>query len=632
MSIKSLILSICKKRNYIKVYTLYKNKSFKAVFDLILQKIIEKSSKHKNSNFTYNRNYKNWIKLYDQLNDNDLNKMKIKISEFKNNPKISIIMPTFNSNIHFLKEAINSVQKQIYENWELCIADDCSTNSEVLNLLNYYKNQDKRIKIVFRKENGNISAASNTALNISTGDWIALLDHDDVIKADALYWVVKEINLHPQAKMIYSDEDKLDENENRKDPYFKCDFNKHLFYSQNMFCHLGVFISSLVKECKGFRLGFEGCQDYDLILRCLEKVEQSQIRHIPKILYHWRAHKNSTAYSISSKSYAVINSKKAIDEYFRRKNIKAYVDITDFGYRTRYLIPKIEPKISIIILTKNKYSFFKKCFESITNKTLYKNYEFIIIDNNSDEPEILEYLLKISKYRNVKVIKDNREFNFSQLNNSAVKYANSEYLLFLNNDIEVISAEWLTEMVSFIIQPNIAIVGSKLLYPDNKVQHAGVIVGIGGVAGHSHKYYDTNDPGYFSRLNLVQNLSAVTGACLLTKRSVFEEVGGFDENLKIAFNDVDYCLKVTKKNYEIIYTPYAELYHHESITRGANNSPLKIEIHNKEVHFMLSKWKNTLEYDPYYSINLTIDNEDFSYAFPPRTKDINNHENRTFNL
>jgi glycosyltransferase involved in cell wall biosynthesis len=379
-------------------------------------------------------------------------------------------------------------------------------------------------------------------------------------------------------------------------------------------------------------LGFEGCQDYDLILRCLEKVEQSQIRHIPKILYHWRAHKNSTAYSISSKSYAVINSKKAIDEYFRRKNIKAYVDITDFGYRTRYLIPKIEPKISIIILTKNKYSFFKKCFESIINKTLYKNYEFIIIDNGSDEPEILEYLLKISKYRNVKVIKDNREFNFSQLNNSAVKYANSEYLLFLNNDIEVISAEWLTEMVSFIIQPNIAIVGSKLLYPDNKVQHAGVIVGIGGVAGHSHKYYDTNDPGYFSRLNLVQNLSAVTGACLLTKRSVFEEVGGFDENLKIAFNDVDYCLKVRKKNYEIIYTPYAELYHHESITRGANNSPLKIEIHNKEVHFMLSKWKNTLEYDPYYSINLTIDNEDFSYAFPPRTKDINNHENNTFNL
>jgi GT2 family glycosyltransferase len=613
------------KKILLRFYEIVLLEGFKGILNrrkMGLQGILNNLKNKQEKNFNY-WDYQKWIKLYDDLNSEDLEIIKKKISQFKNNPKISIIMTTFNSNVFFLREAIESVRKQIYENWELCIADDCSANIEVLNLLNYYKKIDKRINIIFRKKNGHISAASNSALSISKGEWIVLLDHDDVIKVDALYWVVKEINLYPQVKMIYSDEDKLDEYGIRIDPYFKCDFNKHLFYSQNMFCHLGAFKNSLVKECNGFREGFEGSQDYDLTLRCLEKISQNQIRHIPKILYHWRKHANSTSYSILSKPYAVTNGKKALEEHFIRQNINAVIEITDFGYRPRYLMPKKEPFVSLIIPTRNLYPFFKRCFESIISKTSYKNYEIIVVDNGSDDSEILKYFSKISTYSNVKVIKDNRPFNFSQICNSAVKYVKGEYFGLINNDIEVINSDWLSEMMSFIIQPNIAAVGAKLLYPDNKIQHAGVIIGVGGVAGHSHKYYNSNDPGFFSRLNLVQNLSAVTAACLITNLKIFNEVKGFDEeNLKVAFNDVDYCLKLINKNYDIIYTPFAQLYHYESATRKKNDTPLKASIHNREVNFMHLKWNESLKYDPYYSPNLTLFMEDFSYAWPPRTEKV----------
>jgi O-antigen biosynthesis protein len=567
--------------------------------------------------------YQKWINLYDTLTNESRARMRSLINNFSSKPIVSIILPTYNSNPEWLIKAIESVRHQIYPNWELCIADDASTHPDVRPILDRYAREDSRIKVTFRKKNGHISETSNTALNLASGDWIALLDHDDLLSEHALFWVVKAINENPNVQLIYSDEDKIDEKDVRKEPYFKSDWNVDLFYSHNMFSHLGIYRASLVKKIGGFRVGFEGSQDYDLALRCIERIKPNQIHHIPHILYHWRTHSLSTSQSSDNKPYAMIAGERALNDHFQRCNKNATAELLGHGYRAHYRLPKIYPLVSLIIPTRNGLKFLRTCIDSIIKKTTYSNYEIIIVDNGSDDPETLQYFNQLKKENNISVLRDNRPFNYPALNNKAVKYANGKIIGLLNNDLEVISPDWLSEMVSHALRPEIGAVGAKLLYPNDTIQHGGVITGNAYIAMHAHKHFPRYDSGYFGRSILIQSFSAVTAACLVVRKSVYNEVHGLDEkNLAVAFNDVDFCLRLGEKGYRNIFTPYAVLYHHESATRGYEDTPEKILRLNKETAFLKKRWGKKLLNDPAYNPNLTLVYENFSFAWPPRTEQI----------
>ena len=564
--------------------------------------------------------YDEWIRRYDTMTDKKRLELRAFVEMMPRKPLISIVMPVYNSKPEWLIQAIESVRSQIYSRWELCIADDASTDKAIRPLLERYAKEDPRIKIVFRKQNGHISAASNSALELATGEWIALLDHDDLLAEHALFWVAEAIHRHPRARLIYSDEDKLHESGKRFDPYFKCDWNADLFFSHNLITHLGVYQADLLRKLGGFRLGFEGAQDYDLALRCIELIEPSQICHIPRILYHWRAHVKSTSQEVSAKPYALQAGKKALDDYFRRQRVNATAELLDFGmYRVRHALPKVLPLVSLIILTRNKLPLLQKCITSILTKTTYSNYEILIVDNGSDEAATLQGLKKMQSNPKIRVVRDDRPFNYSALNNAAVKLARGEVVGLLNNDLEVISPEWLSEMVSHVLRPGVGAVGARLWYPNNTLQHGGVVLGVGGVAGHSHKHLPRGQYGYFGRACILQSFSGVTAACHLIRKSVYEEVGGLNEtDLKIAFNDVDFCLRVREAGYRNVWTPYAELYHYESATRGFENNPEKQARFAKEVQYMKQRWGDQLLTDPAYNPNLTLEHQDFSLAWPPR--------------
>ncbi|MGZ8158946.1 MAG: glycosyltransferase [Methylobacter sp.] len=564
--------------------------------------------------------YSEWVRLYDTLTDQERKKIKAQTNRLHNPPLISVVMPVYNPPLDMLEDAIRSVQGQLYPHWELCIADDASTDAGVQKLLQRYMDSDARIKVVFRKNNGHISAASNSALELVSGDYVALLDNDDLLREHALFWIADAIVNHPDAGLIYSDEDKIDQSGLRYDPYFKSDWNPDLFLSHNMICHLGAYRAELVKKLGGFREGCEGAQDYDLALRCSERLSPAQIVHVPRVLYHWRSHPGSTAQAGSEKNYALSAGERALNDHFARTQISAQAELLDFGmYRARYAIPESAPLVSLIIPTRNGLSLIKQCIESLFDKTTYKNFEVLIVDNNSDDPETLEYFASLAGNKKIRVLRDERPFNYSALNNAAVQQAQGEYIGLVNNDIEVISPEWLDEMMGLAIQPGVGAVGARLWYPNETLQHGGCITGIGGVAGHSHKHLPRGQFGYFARAQLIQTISVVTAACLVIKKSIYEEVKGLDEtNLKVAFNDVDFCLRVREAGYRNIWTPYAELYHHESATRGYEDTPEKKLRFRDEVLYMQKRWGNSLKNDPAYSPNLTLDHEDFSYAWPPR--------------
>jgi GT2 family glycosyltransferase len=529
-------------------------------------------------------------------------------------------MPTYNPKSEWLIEAIESVRNQIYPHWELCIADDASTDTTIHPILKRYTKEDARIKVIFREKNGHISAASNSALELASGEWVALLDHDDCLTEHALFWVVTELNQNPETQLIYSDEDKIDEKNQRFDPYFKCDWNYELCLSQNQITHLGVYRRDLLKQLEGFRLGMEGAQDYDLVLRYIELIDHNQIHHIPRVLYHWRVHTDSTALGGGdAKPYAMLAGQKALDEHFQRTGTDASAELIGHGYKINYKLPNSLPKVSIIIPTRNGFKLTKQCIDSIIKKTTYNNYEIIIIDNGSNDYKILEYFKSLSLHNNIHVIRDDSPFNYSALNNLAVKQAEGDFICLLNNDIEVISPDWLSEMVGIAIQPNTGAVGARLWYPDNTLQHGGIILGIGGWAGHAHKGFNKGHPGYVGRMSLMSNFSAVTGACLLVRKSLFEKLGGLNENdLKIACNDVDFCLRLKKAGYRNVWTPFADLYHHESATRGYEDTPEKKARFAKELEYMQQHWNQELCHDPAYNPNLTLNHEDFSLAWPPR--------------
>ncbi|MEE4892196.1 glycosyltransferase family 2 protein [Pseudomonas alliivorans] len=564
--------------------------------------------------------YTQWVEQFDTINDMDRLGMYEEVGNWRLRPLLSIIMPVYNPPIDMLRDAIESIQTQVYFNWELCVADDASTDDQVRLFLEQSAKSDHRIKVAYRKENGHISKASNSALDIAEGEFIVLMDNDDALPEHALFWVAKTINKYPEAAIIYSDEDKIDEEGVRSSPYFKTDWNPYLFRSHNMISHLGVYRKELVDKVGRFRIGMEGSQDYDLALRCSEQVDAAQIIHIPRVLYHWRMHAGSTAMSSDEKPYAQTAGQRAIDEHLKRSGIAGHAELLDFGmYRVHYDLPEQKPLVSLIIPTRNAYALVKQCIESIREKTLYPHYEIILVDNGSDDLQSLQYFESLARLEGVTVIRDDGEFNYSAINNKAVAHAKGELVGLINNDIEVISPEWLGEMVSLALQPNAGAVGARLWYPDDRLQHGGVIMGPLTLAGHAHKMLPRGHHGYFGRAALIQGMSAVTAACLIVKKSIFEEVGGLNEKeLKIAFNDVDLCLKIMAAGYQNIWTPNADLYHHESATRGIEDTPEKIQRFMSEVEYVQCKWRGVINDDPFYNPNLTFSAEDFSIAFPPR--------------
>jgi GT2 family glycosyltransferase len=565
--------------------------------------------------------YTDWIAAYAQPDDAQQQAMREAFPKFTRQPVISLITPVYNTPEKYLRAAIDSVLGQIYTHWELCLADDASTAPHVKRVLEEYRLRDARIKVVFRQQNGHISAASNSALELATGEFVALLDHDDTLTPDALFWVAKELNDFPATALIYSDEDKLDPEGVPTTPYFKCDWNYDLFLSHNLITHLGVYRTDLVKNLGGFRPNFDGAQDYDLALRFIEQIDPSQIRHIPRVLYHWRMLPGSTAIGAEQKDYAAECARLAIEEHLARQHIAASVEtIADMAVqRVRYKLPASLPLVSIIIPTRNGKKLVQQCVDSIRQKTTYGSYEILLVDNGSDEKESLDYFAALSERGQVRLIKDPSPFNFSRINNDAVKLASGDYLVFLNNDIEVISPDWLSELVSHARRPGIGAVGARLWYPNDTIQHAGLIL-VAGLAGHAHLGRMRGDHGYFSRASLIQSYSAVTGACLCIRKQLFEEAGGFDETLAVAFNDVDFCLRLHAKGYRNLYTPYAELYHHESATRGYEDTPEKMIRFKNEAQILQERWMPMLVNDPCYNPNLTLTGEPFTLAWPPRIR------------
>ena len=502
---------------------------------------------------------------------------------------------------------------------ELCIVDDASTDPSVWETVRRQARRNKRLKILRRTKNGHICAASNDALRLATGDFVALLDHDDELSPLALYCVALALNRKPDLQLIYSDEDKLDQEGRRCDPHFKPDWNPDLFTSQNYISHLTVYRAALVREVGGFREGFEGSQDYDLSLRCLEKIEPGQIYHIPQVLYHWRMTEQSTAAEASAKPYAQTAALRAMQEHFdrRRPGVSVVPDYSIY-LRAKYPLPDNPPLVSIIIPTRDRADLLRRCLQSIFAKTDYPRFEVIVIDNESREPEALEYLAKLAS-ESVRVHRIEGPFNFSKLNNAGVSLARGSLIALLNNDLEVMNADWLSEMVSHALRPEVGAVGARLWYPDNTIQHAGVILGGGGVADHAHIGL-RDEPGYFARAHLVQNFSAVTAACMLVRKDRYLEIGGLNEiNLAVAFNDVDFCLRLRARGFRIVWTPHAELYHHESASRGFEDTRLKRSRFLSEVAYMEAKWKEALANDPCYNPNLSLGEKLFTLAFPPRT-------------
>ncbi|WP_411372609.1 MULTISPECIES: glycosyltransferase family 2 protein [Enterococcus] len=549
--------------------------------------------------------YAEWITRHEKV---DLEAQRKAATALEYRPLISIAMPVYNVEIKWLEKCIDSVLGQTYDHWELCISDDASTDPAIHKCLETYQAKDERIKVVFRQENGHISLATNSALELASGEFLALLDNDDELPASALYEVAKVLNERPELDLIYSDEDKIDSDGNRFDPHFKADWSPDTLMGNNYISHLGVYRTSIVKELGGFRKGYEGSQDYDLVLRVTEKIPANHIYHIDKVLYHWRTIPGSTASSGEAKSYIYDSGVKALTDALNRRGIKGKVRpgrISGF-YEVMYDVIK-EDLVSVIIPTKNGYEDLKVCVDSIIEKTTYPNYEIIIADNGSTDPKMQELFANYKERLNDRFIVEliDIPFNYSRINNLAAEKASGKYFLFLNNDTEVIAPDWMTTMVSYAQFDRIGCVGAKLYYPDETTQHAGVLVGIGGVAGHALNNYDKTHCGYFGRLVIDVDYLAVTAACMMVKASDFHAVSGFDETLEVAFNDVDLCLKVYELGRNNVYAHQVELYHFESKSRGYEDTPEKQKRFAGEIKKMQDKWPSYIAHDPFYNDNLT---------------------------
>lgn len=555
-------------------------------------------------------NYEDFLKKYG-VKEEELARQRQEV--FENGPCFSIAVPLYQTKEKYLREMIESVQAQTYTNWELCLADGSGREYSLQPVVGEYIAKDKRIKYCLLDSNEGIAGNTNEALKMADGDFVVLTDHDDLLSPEALYQCAKAVQKEPQTDVIYSDEDKVDMSGKKFfEPHFKSDYNIDLLCTMNYICHLFVVRKDVMERAGLFESCYDGAQDHDFILRCTEKAEH--IVHIPKVLYHWRCHAQSTSENPESKLYAFENGCKAVKAHYDRIGVPAEVVQGPFYgmYRTKYLW-KEQPLVSIIIPNKDHVADLRKCMDSIEEKSVYRNFEFVIVENNSTEEETFAYYKEIETRDNVNVLYYKGDFNYSKINNFGVAQAKGEYILLLNNDTEMIEPDSIKEMLDVCMRPDVGIVGAKLLYEDNTIQHAGVIIGFGGVAGHAFIGQDRDDNGYFSRIISVQDLSAVTAACLMVRRSVFDEVEGLNEEFKVAFNDIDFCLKVRKAGYLVVYNPFAQFYHYESKSRGQEDSADKVARFQQEIGLFGERWGELLEHgDPYYNPNLTLDKADFS--------------------
>lgn len=547
------------------------------------------------------------------------------IASFAQKPVIAVAIPVYNPHPPYLEAAIKSVQAQTYPYWELCIANDVSTNPEIANILDRYAAEDARIKVVHRKINGHISAATNSALELVTSEFVALMDHDDLLHPTALYEVANLLQNSGDIDVIYSDEDNIDAKGHRSPGYFKPDFNIELLLGQNMVNHLGVYRMSILREIGGLRVGFEGSQDYDLILRVLTKSAASRVKHIPVALYHWRRDGLQESFSEKHMQKCVDAARRAIQDYLIFEGEGAVVEGSpDSKHYSRVIrrMPNPVPLVSCIIPTRNRHKLVKTCIEGLLLKTDYQNFEIIIIDNDSDELETLALFKKLTASDpRIRVLHQPGPFNYSALNNTAVREARGSILALLNNDLEMIDPAWLSEMVVHAVRKEVGAVGAKLFYPNGKIQHAGVFIGPQGLAGHSWHGFPRKTMGYFANAVLTRAVSAVTAACLVVEKSKFIEVGGLDsDNLPVAYNDVDFCLRLMEKGYRNIWTPFAQLIHHESVSRGKEDTVAKQLRSKREVAYFRKRWPDVIANDPYYNPNLTLEHSDFRPAKQSRRK------------
>ena len=582
---------------------------------------------------TQDIDYETWYSL-NQVTQKELERQRNAV--FERPVRFSIVVPVYRTPERFLREMIESVCAQTYGNWELCIVDaspqvggdnrkskdgasaggqekmaEDQRETELTRIVREYQEKDSRIRYRILKENFGISGNTNEAIKMAEGDFIGLLDHDDLLEPDALYEIMAKIAEDESTDIVYTDEDKVNKRATKHlIPNMKPDFNLDLLRSNNYICHFFVVRRSIAEKVGGFRREFDGAQDYDFIFRCTE--EARRIAHVHRVLYHWRTHSASTSDNPDSKLYAFDAGKRAVEAHLARKGVEASVEETDdLGYyRVRYAL-KGTPMVSIIIPNRDEKESLQKCLESVWEKTEYENYEILIVENNSTKQETFSYYKEIDGKNHVRVLYWDREFNYSAINNYAARQAKGEYLLLLNNDTEVITKGWMKEMLSNCMRDEVAMVGAKLYFPDHTIQHAGVIIGLGGLADHAFVNMSRKRAGYMHRASVQMNLSGVTAACAMVKRSVYEEMGGLEEKLSVAFNDVDLCLKIVTSGYRIVYDPFVELYHYESRSRGVDDE--KKERHKKEVQYAQEKWKDFLkDGDPCYNKNLTLSKHNFS--------------------
>jgi O-antigen biosynthesis protein len=564
--------------------------------------------------FRRERGYRSWIKAYDRLRPVDKRAIAARIRGFTRRPRFSVIMPIRDGLTTNIGDALASVTGQLYPDWELCVAADATTLDMILSQRAGPAQHDPRIKFVASDRGSGWVAAANAALAAAVGDFVLLLDPRDRIAPHALYAVAAKINQsEDKLDIIYSDEDFIDQCNRRHSPQFKPDWNPDLFLGFNIIGRLAVYRLAHVRKLGGLRREFIGAEEYDLNLRLIEETKPENICHVPLVLYHRR---DGSARDADPSGAAV----RAVAQHLRRRGVAAeVVPWGDDHVRLRYPVPTPPPPVSLIVPTRDRLELLRGCIDGITSNTDYNAVELIVVDNESKYPETHQYLAELQESARAKILHYSGEFNYSAINNFAVGHAASDIIGFLNNDVKVIEPDWLREMVSQVVRPEIGVVGAKLLYPNDTIQHAGTIVGLGGLAGHAFRHFDRDSPGYMDRLRLTQNVAAVTGACMLVRKSVFDEIGGFDEvNLPVAYNDVDFCLRALEHGYRNVWTPFAQLYHIESGSRPSDFSRQRIAQYKSEMRYLKRRWRQVIRHDPYYNPNLTIENESFGLAFPPR--------------
>lgn len=555
--------------------------------------------------------YEKWIR---QNTPDGTELEKERAEQFPYTPLFSIVVPLYRTKEEYLRELIGSVRDQTYGNWELCLSDGSGQDSSLTELLNRYSEEEPRIRVIHSEVPLGISENTNAAIEKASGEYLVFADHDDILAPDALYECVSRLNQDSSYDVLYSDEDKISmDGKKRFDPQFKPDFNLDLLRSMNYICHLFVVKRSLAEKAGDLDAAYDGAQDYDFIFRCIEKAEK--ICHIPRILYHWRCHQDSTAVNQESKLYAFEAGRRAVQAHFERMGIRAKVSQGEhLGlYRTVYPVEG-QPLVSILIPNKDHAEDLKRCISSIREKSDYRNYEIIVIENNSVEARTFELYEELCREdARIRLVTFPGSFNYSAINNLGVSHAKGDYLLFLNNDTELIDGNVISEMLGICQRQDVGAVGARLFFGDDTIQHAGVVLGMGGIAGHAFAGERRTASGYCRRIICTQDLSAVTAACMMVKKTDFLQIGGFCEELEVTFNDVDLCLRLGQIGKKVVYTPFAMLYHYESRSRGAEDTPEKIQRFHGEIRKFISRWENVLEQgDPFYNPNLTLLKQDFS--------------------